>query len=163
MTKNNNQHPVYIGLGSNISPETNLPLALELLSKRVDLEAVSSVWESPPAGGKGPNFLNAVARIRTSLPAEMLRESILREIETQLGRVRTEDPNAPRTIDLDILIYNQDIFDPGIWTDTHQSVPLAEIYPDLKKDNGETIQQISVGLARKNAIHRRRDIITWMG
>lgn len=130
-----------------------------MLSKHVDLEAVSSVWESPPAGSEGPNFLNAVARIRTSLTAEKLRENILREIETQLGRVRTEDPNAPRTIDLDILIYNQDIFEPGIWTETHQSVPLAEIYPDLQKENGETIQQISVGLARKNIIHRRVDII----
>lgn len=157
--KNSNQHQVYIGLGSNISPEANIPKALELLSKEVSLEAISSVWESPPAGGQGPNFLNAVARVRTSLTPDELRDNVLRAIETHLGRVRTEDPNAPRTIDLDILIYNQVILDPTIWTETYQSVPLSEIYPDLISENGETIEQISMNLARKNPIRQRLDVL----
>lgn len=157
--KDSNQHQVYIGLGSNISPEANIPKALELLSKEVSLEAISSVWESPPAGGQGPNFLNAVARVRTSLTPDELRDNVLRAIETHLGRVRTEDPNAPRTIDLDILIYNQVILDPTIWTETYQSVPLSEIYPDLISENGETIEQISMNLARKNPIRQRLDVL----
>lgn len=157
--KDSNQHQVYIGLGSNISPEANIPKALELLSKEVSLEVISSVWESPPAGGQGPNFLNAVARVRTSLTPDELRDNVLRAIETHLGRVRTEDPNAPRTIDLDILIYNQVILDPAIWTETYQSVPLSEIYPDLISENGETIEQISMNLARKNPIRQRLDVL----
>ena len=151
---------MFIGLGSNISPEENLPQAVVFLSNRLVLESVSSVWETPPVGGGGPNYLNAVALIRTGLSPDNLRAKILRPIETQLGRVRTEDPNAPRTIDLDILLFNEKILDPGIWTEIYLAVPLAELYPTLENDQGVSLQDIASKLTGKYPIRQRGDVWT---
>src|SRR4030065_2646416 len=94
-----NLHAVYLGLGSNIAPQVNLPQAVALLRKSVRILALSNVWEAPPVSGPGPNFLNAAAWIQTRLSVEDLRDRVLRPIETRLGRGRPPDPNAPRPLD----------------------------------------------------------------
>ncbi len=122
-------HQVVIGIGSNISPAENLISSLYLLGRLVPIEAVSSVWQTPALGSPGPDFLNAAALISTQLPIAELRNEILRPIENLLGRSRTKDPNAPRTIDLDILIHDGQMLDQELWKFAHMGVPVAEILP----------------------------------
>jgi 2-amino-4-hydroxy-6-hydroxymethyldihydropteridine diphosphokinase len=98
----------YIALGSNLGDRrANLDRALELLrgTPGVCVGPVSTYHETEPVGGPPgqDEYLNAVATLETSLSAhELLR--VLLEIESQLGRVRTE-PSGPRTVDLDLLLY----------------------------------------------------------
>jgi 2-amino-4-hydroxy-6-hydroxymethyldihydropteridine diphosphokinase len=126
-----NKHIAYIGLGSNINPESNLPLAVAALNERVAILCVSSVWRAPALGTDGPDFMNAVAKIETEFSAKELKSKILRPIEAELGRVRGINKNAPRSIDLDILIFDREIKDPHIWDYAYLIVPLAECLPDL--------------------------------
>lgn len=128
---------VILGLGSNIAPEQNLPKALQQLSRFVKIDAVSSLWETAAVGSNGPAFLNAAARITTAFDAVYLKAKILSEIETSLGRVRVADKNAPRTIDLDILVFNQVVFDQNIFSLDHLILPLAELIPNLRDAQSE--------------------------
>jgi 2-amino-4-hydroxy-6-hydroxymethyldihydropteridine diphosphokinase len=154
-----NHHTVYIGIGSNISPEEYILRGINLLRKSLILEAASSVWETPPVGGQGDNFLNAVVRIRTDQDADYLLRKTLRSIESRLGRVRTEDRNSPRTIDLDILIFDHQVLDPSIWEMAHICVPLAEIYPDYTHpETTISIKSIADRLRVTSPIVLRHDI-----
>src|SRR5262249_49908773 len=99
---------VYLALGSNVgNRRDHLDRALQALQdhEHIEVMQVSSYHETPAAGGPEgqPNFLNAAAEIQTDLePAELL--AALLDIEKQLGRVRREH-HGPRTIDLDLLLY----------------------------------------------------------
>ncbi len=96
----------FIGLGANLG---DLRAALETALRALDrlpgsrLDAVSSAWLSSPVDAQGPDYLNAVARLQTSLGAEALLDA-LQAIELQQGRERSYR-NAPRTLDLDLLLY----------------------------------------------------------
>jgi 2-amino-4-hydroxy-6-hydroxymethyldihydropteridine diphosphokinase len=138
-----------LSLGSNIEPQKNIPAALELLSREVGVEQVSTAWWTPAVGSDGPNFLNAAVRIRTDYPSEVLKKRVLRKIEEELGRVRTRDKYAPRTIDLDILIYDGIEFEKRIWTLAFLAVPLAEILPDYQnRDTGESLAEAAERLKK---------------
>lgn len=99
---------VYIALGGNLSnPKVRFIQALNaLVEMGVQVEAVSSLWRSPswPPGQGHPDFLNAVAKVRTDLvPLELL--STLKALEKNAGR-KPSKRNAPRPLDLDIIDYN---------------------------------------------------------
>ncbi len=100
--------------------------------------AVSSVYETAPIGNAdAPAFLNGAVLLETELSAAELREQ-LRPIEARMGRVRTANPNAPRTMDLDLVLYNDARLSDGKWQvpDPHilerpfMAQALAEIAPD---------------------------------
>ena len=153
-------HQVYISLGSNINPAINFKRAIDQLHDTVQIEAITKVWETPPVGTSGQNFLNAVVLIHTSLNIEVFRNKVLRRIESKIGRVRTDDPNAPRPIDLDILIFDEQVIDDEIWTQAHIAVPLAEFLPHyLCKETGETLQEIAQRLAITHTLIIRPDVI----
>lgn len=99
---------VYIGLGSNIEPrKTYLDQAIDMLQAHngIEVTAVSSIYETDPVDYlKQDDFLNLAAEIRTKLSSKELLK-YCQEIEDQLGRKRLID-KGPRTIDLDILLYN---------------------------------------------------------
>ena len=132
----------YLGLGSNLGDRfANLAEAVSRLGKAggVRVGRVSPVYETDPVGGprEQPKFINAAAHVRTTLSPERLL-AVCTRIEDLLGRTR-EVRWGPRTIDLDILIYDQEIrADPDL-TLPHPSMherrfvlqPLAEIAPDL--------------------------------
>lgn len=154
-------HIVYLSLGSNIHPQENLPRAVALLRKSVHLQALSGVWESPPVKGPGPKFLNAAALIHTQYSIEDLRTQVLRPIESQLGRIRTADPNAPRTIDLDILIFDDQLIEPDLWTLAHLCIPTAQIASDFAHpESGELISSVADRLARTISIRPHPLILT---
>jgi 2-amino-4-hydroxy-6-hydroxymethyldihydropteridine diphosphokinase len=145
-------------LGSNIDPSNNIIKAINELQNIFDVTDVSKIWESCPVGSHGPIFLNGVVAIRTTYSYGDLKNR-LRKIEQKMGRIRTEDKNAPRTIDLDILIYDGDVLDADIWTQTYLAVPLADVIPSLVNPiNGETIKDTSERLKKVNVIFTREDI-----
>jgi pantoate--beta-alanine ligase len=103
-----------IGLGSNLGDRVgNLLAAIALLRQdpAISLQAVSSFVESAPVGGpeEQPYYFNGAATLATSLPAELLLERLL-AVESKLGRVRGER-FGPRTIDLDLLLYGEQIIE----------------------------------------------------
>ncbi|MBI5095046.1 MAG: 2-amino-4-hydroxy-6-hydroxymethyldihydropteridine diphosphokinase [Candidatus Hydrogenedentes bacterium] len=107
---------VFISIGSNIEPESNIVKGLGLLSSYVTINAVSTVFRTDPIGpGGGPPFLNGVFAITTQTGPRALKYRVLRSIEDRLGRIRTDDRYAPRVIDLDILLYENEMIDePGL-------------------------------------------------
>jgi 2-amino-4-hydroxy-6-hydroxymethyldihydropteridine diphosphokinase len=130
----------YLCLGSNLGErEENLRQALTLLSLKVNLDEVSSIYESEPVGYKEqPLFLNLVCRLTTNLPPEELLH-LAKDIETKMGRVPSKQINSPRPIDIDILFYNNKIMETQDLTIPHPRlkdrafvlIPLTEIAPDL--------------------------------
>jgi 2-amino-4-hydroxy-6-hydroxymethyldihydropteridine diphosphokinase len=121
----------YLILGSNIEPELNILLAANKLRNQFGKVEFSQVWETPPVGVTSSNFLNVGAEIQTGCSLDQLKYKLLRKIEQELGRVRSADKNAPRTIDIDIIIFNDLIVEPDIWHYAHMAVPLAELIPNL--------------------------------
>lgn len=124
-------HRVYLSLGSNIEAEQNLPKAIDLLREAGKIVSVSSVWESESVGFDGPNFLNACILFLTNLQSAELKEKIIRPIEAKLGRVRGEEKNAPRPIDIDILLFDNQPLNTDFWNYAFVIVPLAELIPDF--------------------------------
>jgi 2-amino-4-hydroxy-6-hydroxymethyldihydropteridine diphosphokinase len=131
---------VYIGLGSNISPEANIARALELLSREVRLGALSTFYRTEPVGPAGqPPFVNGVAQVSTELPPRPLKFEVLRGIEDRMGRRRGPDRYAPRTIDLDVLLHGDMVVnepgmvlpDPDLRTRPFLAAALLELAPGL--------------------------------
>jgi 2-amino-4-hydroxy-6-hydroxymethyldihydropteridine diphosphokinase len=110
------EHRAYVGVGSNVHPHENIPRALAMLSEQARIEAISPFYGSAALARPGdPPFLNGVVRVVTALEARALKFDVLRGIEAALGRTRTDDAYAPRTIDLDILLFDDAIIDePGL-------------------------------------------------
>lgn len=145
-----NEHIVHLGLGSNIEPERHMPLAIAALRERLDVCCVSGVWQFPAVGSEGPDFLNAALTIATNLPAEALRTQVLHPLEAELGRQRTADKFAPRSMDIDILVYGDQVLDFEIWTRAHLAIPLAECAPELVEPrSGLNLRQIAADLGRE--------------
>lgn len=120
-----------ISLGSNISPAVNLRRAVVLLQDRADVIQVASAWETRAVGSSGPNFYNTAALLRTECSPEQLKSEVLRPVENLLGRVRTADKYAPRTIDLDPIVNGQEVLEKRLWEYAYLAVPTAEILPGL--------------------------------
>ena len=125
-------HLAYLNLGSNIQPETHLVRAVELLYEYGKVLKVSSAWESKSVGADGPNYLNACLLFKTHVMQIELKESIIRPIEALLGRKRSENKFSPRTIDIDIVLFDNKPYNDKFWRFAFVIVPLAEIYPDYQ-------------------------------
>lgn len=139
----------YIALGSNLGDR------LGTLSRAVDavahlpgthVDAVSHAYESEPAYlAEQPAFLNAAIRVETSLPADVLLASLL-QIEDEMGRVR-EEPNGPRVIDLDVLLYGEEEWETEALVLPHPRLaerdfvvtPLLEIAPGIRLPDGTPV------------------------
>ena len=133
---------VFLSLGSNIEDRfENLKKALKVLKKspKIEIIKLSSVYETEPWEVESPNwFLNLVLKAECKLPPLQLLD-LLEEIEKKLGRKAKSD-NSPRTVDMDILFYNDWIFHtPGLVVPhplLHKRrfvlAPLAEIEPELE-------------------------------
>ena len=148
----------FVGLGSNLGdPRRQIEQALVLLDAEdgVEVTAASSLRETEPVGyEEQPRFLNGAAEVRTSLSARDLLERLL-AIERRLGRVRGEGPRfGPRTIDLDLLLYGEELRDePGLVV-PHPRLherrfalePLAELDPTLEIPGRGPVQALLAGL-----------------
>ena len=154
-------HRAYLSLGSNIQPETNVVRAIELLRKYGRLERISSAWESESVGAPGPNFLNACVLLLTPLSQRALKEQALLPIETELGRERSADKFAPRTIDIDIVLYDGISSDNKYWEQAFVVVPLAEIYPEYQNPiRAERIIKTATRLRQQVWMETRHEVRT---
>lgn len=127
----NRLNSAIILIGSNISPEENVILGIQKLGSSCKITDCSSIWETASIGTSAPNFLNLALRIETYLSATDLKNNILCMIELELGRVRTGDKCAPRTLDLDIIVFNNDVLDQDLWKNAFIALPVSELIPDL--------------------------------
>ena len=143
---------VAIALGSNLGDRDGyLRAALEALKPCIDRLRVSTFHDTAPVGvGRQPTFLNAMAVGETSLDARALLETLL-TIERDLGRERPF-PGAPRTLDLDLILYGDAIVDeppslivphPRFRERRFVLEPLAEIAPDWRDPvTGQTVEEL---------------------
>lgn len=102
----------FIGIGSNIEPQRHVATALTLLTERFGDLVVSTIYRSRAVGFDGNDFLNLVVALNTQLNAPTLYAE-LHTLETRCGRDRSAPRFAPRSIDLDLLLYNDSIIDQG--------------------------------------------------
>lgn len=131
---------IFVLLGSNIEKEKNLPAAVGYLEEWCQVNAISDVYETCPVGLEDqPIFFNAAVLVESSMDAIQFRRDVLEKIEAKLKRVRTSDKNAPRTIDADLVLFNDDVFDldadhhipdPDLLQHLHVIVPVAELEPN---------------------------------
>jgi 2-amino-4-hydroxy-6-hydroxymethyldihydropteridine diphosphokinase len=147
----------YLGLGANLGDrETTIRRALQLLGRDGDVEvvAVSTLRETDPVGfADQPRFLNGVAAVDTELAPRDLLGRLL-AVEQELGRTRVGPRFGPRTIDLDLLLYGNDVVEePGL-TVPHPRLaerefvlePLAELEPDLRVPGRGRVSDLLLGL-----------------
>ncbi|ARZ02221.1 2-amino-4-hydroxy-6-hydroxymethyldihydropteridine diphosphokinase [Yersinia ruckeri] len=153
---------VYIALGSNLAqPLQQVKTALEALEHlpRTCLVACSAFYRTRPLGPQDqPDFLNAVVALDTALPPEQLLDHT-QEIERNQGRVRKDQRWGPRTLDLDIMLYGEQIIHTDRLTVPHYGLkerefmlyPLADIAPDLIFPDGESLAN-RLTLVAKNGL-----------
>jgi 2-amino-4-hydroxy-6-hydroxymethyldihydropteridine diphosphokinase len=155
----NDLHHVYLSLGSNIKPEVHLPKAVRMLKEVGQVQAISNAWESHAVGSDGPNFLNACVLFLSNLQPDDLKDQIIRPIEANLGRVRYADKNAPRTIDLDVVLFDETPFNIEFWAYAFVVVPLAELIPDFVHPvSGEKLSRVSEQLQNQVWIVPRKEL-----
>ncbi|MFT3894099.1 MAG: 2-amino-4-hydroxy-6-hydroxymethyldihydropteridine diphosphokinase [Anaerolineales bacterium] len=153
-------HFAYLSLGSNIQPETNLVQAIKLLHEYGEVLKVSSAWESKSVGAEGPNYLNACVLFKCPLMQVELKENIIRPIEARLGRKRGENKFASRTIDIDIVLFDEKPYNVDYWEYAFVIVPLAEIYPEYQNPiTQETITETATRLRQQVWMETRRDVL----
>jgi 2-amino-4-hydroxy-6-hydroxymethyldihydropteridine diphosphokinase len=131
----------YVALGANIGePTATVLAAITALAGLPESRVLSSssLYRTTPVGLRNqPDFINAAAALETALSAEALLDALL-DLEVRFGRHR-RDRNGPRTLDLDLLLYNDSEIDQPRLTVPHPRLhlrafvlcPLAEIAPDL--------------------------------
>lgn len=143
----------YIAIGSNLaSPLEQVNAAVQALSEipQSRLVAVSAFYRTPPLGPQDqPDYLNAAVVLETSLDAETLLDNTQR-IELTQGRQRKAERWGPRTLDLDIMLFGDDVINTERLTVPHYDMknrgfmlwPLFEVAPQLTFPTGESLQAI---------------------
>ncbi len=152
---------VALSLGSNIEPARNLLLAVAMLRGAGRIVGVSRVFETDPVGAPGqPPFLNAAVLFETTLDPAALKRDVIRGIERALGRVRDPaDRNAPRTIDIDISLWEGEAGpggppppDPDVTRRAHVAAPLADLLPErIVPGDGRALGEIAAALVAPGA------------
>ncbi|HEY50236.1 MAG TPA: 2-amino-4-hydroxy-6-hydroxymethyldihydropteridine diphosphokinase [Dehalococcoidia bacterium] len=151
---------VYLGLGSNLGDrQANLDRALEFLSQRLRMGKVSSIYDTEPLSDSNqPRFLNLVCQAFTRLePSALL--ALANGIERKLGRVGKS--GKPRTIDIDILLYGDQVIDtpelviphPKMTERAFVLIPLDEIAPDIiHPAAGKTVKELLQDVTEKQGV-----------
>jgi len=147
----------YVGLGANLGDrEAILRAAVDALGAEegIEIVAVSTLRDTDPVGvGEQPRFLNGVAEVDTTLAARELLDRLL-AVEKRFGRVRVPGEHGPRTLDLDLLLYDDEELDePGL-TVPHPRLhergfvlePLAELAPGLSVPGRGDVESLLRGV-----------------
>jgi 2-amino-4-hydroxy-6-hydroxymethyldihydropteridine diphosphokinase len=130
----------FVSIGSNIDPEVNVRSAVLRLMETARVKAISTVYRTEPVGQPGqPPYYNCVVEIETDLAPRDLKFQLLRRIESELGRTRGTDRFAVRTVDLDLVLYDDLVIttedltlpDPDILLRPFLAIPLQELAPGL--------------------------------
>lgn len=151
-SENSGRTTAYVAIGSNISPERNITAALERLQKQTGLTDISRFYKTTAINRpEQPDYLNGMARVECVQTPRMLKYDVLRAIEEELGRRRTDDRFAPRTIDLDLTIFGNLLSqedglvlpDPDLRARPFMLAALLDLCPDMiLPDTGEPITSL---------------------
>ncbi len=152
--------PVYLSLGSNLgNRQANLDMALHLLSERMRMGKVSSIYDTEPLGNVNqPRFLNLACEVFTRLSPEGLL-ALSKGIERKMGRYSRS--GEPRVIDIDIILYGDTVLDtpdlviphPRMAERSFVLMPLAEIAPDLVHPVlKKTIKELNKAIKEKQGV-----------
>lgn len=148
---------VYIAVGSNLaSPLDQVNAAIAALGEipETKIASVSSFYRTPPLGPQDqPDYLNAAVALDTELPPEILLDNTQR-IELQQGRIRKEERWGPRTLDLDIMLFGNEVINTPRLTVPHYDMqnrgfmlwPLFEIAPELRFPDGPALRDVLANL-----------------
>lgn len=168
MSSHNKPVEAFVAIGSNIAPREHIPKALDLLRTYVRVTSASTFYATPSLGRPElPEYRNGVLKIETSHMPFTLKFHVMRPIEDTLGRVRSDDRYAPRTIDLDVILYGEQVVeeegliipDPGIWERSFVAVPLLELAPGLViPGTGETLAELDA--SKRSEELRADDVLT---
>lgn len=166
----------FVSVGANLDPERNVLAALRLLKRQARITAVSTLYRSRALGRPGdPDFVNGAVEVHTHLSPRELKLEVLRAVEAALGRERTEDRDAPRPIDLDLVLYGDvhssepdlALPDPDIGRRAFLARPLAELAPSLVPPGAEeTLAEMAARLSEEEMAplteytERVRDLLT---
>jgi len=121
-----------IGIGSNIKPHKNIEAARKRIANQCNIVGESKIIKTKPIGFLNqPDFLNGVILIETLFDREEVK-FFLRGIEDQLHRIRTENKYGPRTIDLDILVWNETVVDEDVYERQFLKQAIREVLPEFK-------------------------------
>jgi len=156
----------YLGLGSNVDAERHIRIAIQALEDEFGQVALSPVYRSEAVGFRGDDFLNLAARIETTMTPFELR-SFLRQLEQAHGRDRNAPKWSDRTLDIDILLYDDlvvyddelEIPRKEILKFAHVLRPLAELAPGLRHPvTGKTFATIWAEADCRNSPLRRYEL-----
>lgn len=137
-------HQAYLLIGSNIQSQQNIQAALRILNGSCLIKRCSKIWKTLAYGSAGPDFLNIAVLISTPLEKDQIKTQIITSIEMKLKRKRYPNKNAPRTIDVDIIIFDDKVVDQGLWHKFFIAVPVADLLPELKNpDSGKSLHEIA--------------------
>lgn len=118
---------VIIGIGSNIDADNNIPRMLQILGDKVEIVKVSSMIKTKPIGIEDQeDFTNGAVKVETQMTKDQLN-TVLKQIEDQMGRDRTVPKFGPRCIDLDIVSWNGTIVDKDYYTRDFIQKSVAEL------------------------------------
>jgi 2-amino-4-hydroxy-6-hydroxymethyldihydropteridine diphosphokinase len=155
----------YLGLGSNVGDRAaHLRAAVSMLREQgVEVEAISSVYETEPVGEvlDQPDFLNAAVRIRTDLEPEALLD-VCKAIELENGRMVAASRHSPRTLDIDLLLLGEVELSTDRLTLPHPEVsarrfvlaPLLELDPELTLPDGTRLADALADLGPDQRVER---------
>ena len=147
----------YVGLGANLGDrERTLRAAVNALAEEdaIQVVAVSTLRDTEPVGvGEQPRYLNGAAALETTLSARKLLDRLL-AVEQRFGRVRVAGEHGPRTLDLDLLLFGDDVIDEPELTVPHPRLherrfalePLAELAPGLAIPGRGDVESLLAGV-----------------
>ncbi len=149
---------IYLSIGSNIEPELHFKRCASMLEAQFEKLQWSPLYRSEAVGMVGDDFLNAVVSAQTALSLEQLGNT-LNTIETDLGRVRSANKFSSRTMDIDLLLYDDLVVNSSrinlprdeIVNTAHVLVPLVDLIPNaVHPVVGKTYKSLLAELADKN-------------
>ena len=141
---------VFLSLGSNIDKKRNIRAGIDALEQRFGKVICSTTYESEAVGFDGDNFYNLVAQIETDEPVESV-VSTLKQIEDEHGRTRSGPRFSSRTLDIDILLYDELIRDDDVVSIPRDEIlknafvlrPLAELVGESRHpQTGESYREL---------------------
>ena len=130
-----------VGMGSNIRPEYHLLAAAKVLRHTYTDVVFSHVYRSAAVGMQGDDFLNACCLLQ-GVPEQIILEKYLKTVEDAYLRDRSEGSWKPRTLDLDVLVYNNQVVDDDVYCYAHVFVPTSELI------------QLELPVAKPNQVRR---------
>ena len=123
---------VVVGLGSNIDADENIRTALQRIPELAEIRSQTDILRTEPVGAPGQAwFMNCAVLLATDLSLEELGIR-LRDLEGSMGRPRDGDRSGPRTIDLDVLVWNGTIVDEDVYSRSFLRDEVRVLCPDLE-------------------------------